>query len=493
MKKIEELSKEEFEKQYIKEMKEFASKSVILNDFSTNSGTYSTRNLNKNKIDKMLQSPESSYKQLQEMSDYLYTINGIYKQLINYQSTLPTFYGNITPKKIDITKKINKKKMLESYYNASLYLDKLNLKQNLPYISMQLWKHGEIYLYELENEDSFLLVELPTELCRTYKDSNNGSGSILRYQINLDLLDENNLASYPREFQIAYTRYKNDKSRTISNWYLVSDKGVVFNLNKRQAHGIPPLACLFVDLADLDNIKQLKKQVDRLENLKMIHFKTPTDKDGKPTMDLPVSTSFVNAARNGSPDGTFIIANPFDPSTLTFANNNTQQKNLERDAVNSIYKNSGTSDMLFSNEKSSSEALKRSIIVDTQYIYQMILPDLSAYINSKLLKGIKDKNKITWKFYFINSSWQGIDDLRKEAFKELATGGSRFDAQVLTGKTPLESSTILYLEDVLKVDDTMKPQINGHNQTEKGDKGRPKNSDNGESISDSTEVVNENG
>ncbi|NFF71702.1 hypothetical protein FCV11_11580, partial [Clostridium botulinum] len=189
----------------------------------------------------------------------------------------------------------------------------------------------------------------------------------------------------------------------------ISNKGVAFPTLLNSSHSYPPFCFLFPDVIEIDNVKGLKKDVDRLDNSKIIHNEIAINKDtGKPIMDLDLAEAYNKAIQKNLPEGIKSITNPFKTETINLNNaGNAQKNNIINDSTDEVYKNSGVSDLLFANKKSSSEALKLSVLADTQILFSTILPLFVNYINYEL----KEVNpQFVWKVKMLNTSYFNTDD-----------------------------------------------------------------------------------
>ena len=54
---------------------------------------------------------------------------------------------------------------------------------------------------------------------------------------------------------------------------------------------------MFVELLSLKDKKNLKHEIDKISNVKMIHNKVESGKDGKPVMDIKVAKKYNDAIK----------------------------------------------------------------------------------------------------------------------------------------------------------------------------------------------------
>ncbi|KGM93367.1 hypothetical protein ADU90_06350 (plasmid) [Clostridium botulinum] len=474
-KSLEELEQEkkQAEKQ---QLINFASNSVS-NNPTSNSSKYKSSKMNITKVYKLLEDPIKNYKLLQSCSLSLMAKQGIYFRLIKYWSSCLTYDHLIYPA-MSLSKVDKKEIVQESYEKCALYLDKMNLKFYLPYFAEEMFKCGEGFFYKLEDDSSIVFKQIPNSYCRISTNEDN----VFRYEVNLDEFDDNTILDYPIEFQTKYNKYKsstNKKSKVkkktrnksnnsveMNNWVQISDKGVAFPTLLNSSHSYPPFCFLFPDVIEIDNVKGLKKDVDRLDNSKIIHNEIAINKDtGKPIMDLDLAEAYNKAIQKNLPEGIKSITNPFKTETINLNNaGNAQKNNIINDSTDEVYKNSGVSDLLFANKKASSEALKLSVLADTQILFSIILPLFVNYINYEL----KEVNpQFVWKVKMLNTSYFNADDKFKIAKDSLAYGGSRMEFFALKGFSPLETVNILKAEQTIGLDDLLIPAKTSHTLSDK--------------------------
>ncbi len=419
------------------------------------------------------------------MSNLFQTTSGIYKRLINYFPYMFTYDAMIIPS-VNPSLLDSKEKIKECFEQSALRLDKLKLKTNLPVFAKQLFDEGEGYYYKIEDSTGIVYKKIPNKYCLPYKNENN----VIRFVLDMNRFNASSedISAYPIELQRACELFldKDFKSLFIDGrYYEVSKNGVCFTLANDGKHGIPPFASLFEDLVNLDENKDLQNQVDKLENTKMIHNKIPLNKEGEPIVDPELARKYNMAIKKNLDEGIFSIVNPFESQTLTLNNNSQRTITLVSQAVQQIFTDSGTSDMLFNNQKASSEALKKSIIVDAMMALNMIIPMFDNYITYEL-KSIK--GSIKYKCRVLDTTHFDKDEKHKTAKDDLSIGGSRTYFFATGGFSPLEMINTLKSEQMLDIDSLMVIKQDSHTISSK-DTGRPTNEEVGNPTSEITEQV----
>lgn len=295
----------EIERDYIAEQEQlaFALDSTYVNKTSLVS---EIKKYTRDQLQSFLQAPLRNRLKLQEISDDLFTSNGLYQKLILYYTNLMTFDHYLYPSTSG-----NFKNLMKSMLSAAEYLDRLNVKANYRMITEEWLKKGEVFYYELEDNTGIILKRIPNSICRINRNEN----GVLRYEVDCSKLSDTVIQEngFPEEFIQLMEDYKNRKASESklannpskeSQWREVSNKGVAFSNNVELSNSVPIFTTLFESLlAYADRASRIDESIDA-ENLKIVHMKTPMDKEtGKLLMDFNLARTFHEAAKRNLPTG----------------------------------------------------------------------------------------------------------------------------------------------------------------------------------------------
>jgi len=503
---------QELEEESHRDYVSFAKDSSVSNKSSAYSSIQNNkaRKTSKSNIKKFLDNPTDNYLQLQQSSQYLKNTNGIYNRLIFYFSSLLTYehylYPVVSSDKLD-----NDKKVTKVYEDVAINLEKYNLKFNLPKFTEYIFTDGEVFLYKLEDTKGIVFKKIPNEYCRVSQMED----GVFRYEINVTKFTDITIQEFPQEFQNLYNVFhdkeKSDKNKkqnknqnnilnNINNnyinygWFQISNKGVCFPTQWNNFHSFPMMSYLLPDIMDIDSIKDLKKDSDRLDNTKFIHSKVETNKDtGLPVMDLDIVKAYNKSIQDKLPDGMVAITNPFVTNSIQLAGSQSNINNIVEQATDYIYSSAGVSDLLFSNKKSSSEALKQSIAVDVQILLSFILPLYINYINFEL----RQYNSVyRFAVRILETTLLSRKDDLTLSMASMNVGGSRLKFMALCGHTPIEARTLRKLENALGMDELLTPKLNGNvisgNADGTSNVGGAPTAESTGTVGDNTEKANEN-
>lgn len=490
---LSQLEKEEREKtEYIK----FAQNSVSVKLQSSSSSTSNIGKVSVNTIRTMLEEPVKNYETLQAVSQALERRQGIYSRLLQYFSNALTYDYMIIP--LDDIEDNNIDKILKNYKKSAVQLNKLNPKFHLAYFQYKRMLNGEIFVYKLEDSKGIVYKEIPNSYCRVIQNENN----VFRYEVDFSKFKDDTILDFPQEFQTLYNQYKDEsasKSKGKTNkskqnvttepkWKLIGENGIAFPTRYDSLHSYPTLCYLFPELMEIEGVKELQLNIDKVDNVKLIHCEVPINKEtGKPIMDKPLVDAYNGALKQNLPEGFASIVNPFKMESINVSNGaSAERRNLVSEAIDKIYTQSGVSDLIFANKKASSEALKKSIEVDMQMLYNTSLPLFNTYLNYEIVK-----NK--FQVLLLEVSYFNRDDKMKLARENMAYGGSRMHFMALNGFDPLQALNVLNFEQkVLGVNSLFIPAVSSHTISGTDNTGgRPSASETG-TQSDITEQVNQN-
>jgi hypothetical protein len=339
---------------------------------------------------------------------------------------------------------------------------------------MRTLLNGESYWYNISTENAEIFYEIPSKYCQAAGFDNN---NLWRYWINLSLIDPNLINELPEEIQDAYDKYNKKKNKTNDdNFYMVSDRGfAMFCHSRNETHDYPYFSSMFIDLTRLEADKDYFNNFIKADNIKLIHNKIPTDKDGRPLMTKDEIKDYHDSCKEHVPDNVAPITNPFETEGINLDSAQKTSLNIVDVAKKNVQDDSGISDSMFAAD--TTMGLKYSTLADAANMYPL-LSYFENYVNFK----IRDQ-KFKCKFLRLNHH----DKL--EWNKQFATGmgsaGDNRSKYIATSQTGLyEFIMTAKMEKVLNFDSYM--PIKETAFTQSGEKGRPVT----EEPTESTEKVN---
>lgn len=442
----------------------FASTSASVSGTSASA----SRGVTEARLKTMLQDPAKNATTIAGLSKGMKQVNGIYKGIIRYMSSMLTFDHVLYPIMEDpLAFAEDPKQMQLAFAQTAIFLNRMNPKFNLPMFTEKVLTNGVVYLYKLEDSKSVAYMELPLSYCRISLLEEN----VYRYQFDVTKLTEATALAFPKEIQTAYQSYRNGQTDKLAEgkYYQVSDKGVAFTLDvdamTQGGIAVPPFANALLDAIKIETAKDNMESTANLDNTKIVHSKIETDDKGRPLMDLPVVMEYHNALKRNLPDGAVAITNPFETKGITLNGTGKDGKfALLEKAVDNLYDDAGVSKLLFAGDGASSQALERSMQVDANYLYSFLLPMYANYYNYELKKA--GKKGTIWMVKFLTITHFNKDEAIKTSKDQLSFGGSRMEYLAYTGMTPLEVANMLIFEQrVLSIDDFMVAKQTSYTQS----------------------------
>lgn len=476
--------------QEMKQWETFATQSMVGNSIISTQRNKSYSKIDKDELDRMLMNPKGNALKLQDVSDYLESLNGVYSRLLQYFSSIITFDHEIIPKD-SRSSLMDKTNFEQAYYKNCLYLEKMKIKHNLPYFAYKFFKYGELYLYNISDSKGIVYQEFENKYCRPYANENGVMSFVLdMLQINTN---GNSIITYPTEIQRAYEIFKSkDGSKNNlfldSRWYPVSNSGFCFVNSNNGGSSSPIFTNLFGDVLNIDVNKEMQVNKDAIDSTRMIHNRIPLTKTDVPILPPNIASKYNDAIADNLSKGLFCVTNPFDPQVLNLGDSSQRQNTLSEQAVTQFFDASGISSLLFNNPKSSSEALKKSVQTDLAMVVNKLIPMFENYVNREL-GNVGGTTKFICKIF--DFSIFNREDMRKLASAELATSGNVNLFMATVGYTPLQAMNSLLCNDLTGIRNLMKPLLTAHTATaEDLNGGAPKKETD---ISDSLEKSKENG
>lgn len=428
-----------------------------------------------------------SFEQLQGLSESLANTSGIYSRFILYMSSLLTYDYILYPVLPPKLKKSDSKKLNELFFEVATQVDKVNPKFWFPQFAKSIIKKGEVYTYEIEDKKGIVYKIIPSEYCKRYYMED----GIYRYLVDMSKFDEVSILEYPKELQSAYLLYTNGNTDRLieGKWSEVSNKGIGLALDGELEHSLPFFSYLLSDLVELDGVtKDMDFEIDKLNNVKLIHSELPLDDKGKPTIPFDIAKIYHAALQDNLPENMKAFVNPFKTKEINLHNTTDRKNSVMQKKIDYIYTNSGISSLLFNNDNATGEALKRSIEVDCMIAYSFLVPIFTNFINYKLNK--INKGALQYKVSILDISYFNRQERIAQIKDSINYGASRFLYLSCLGLSPLQSySTLMLEQEILNIDELMQPKQMASTISNKDGKGRKSNEEKGEEISDSTDKV----
>ncbi|WP_143322770.1 hypothetical protein [Clostridium sp. HBUAS56010] len=442
-KSLEQIAQEKFQQMAFANLK----KNIVQDLINNRNESVIYRKYDKGQVVRMLENPQSSEKELRNMSNFLYIVSSHYRRLINYYASLPKFNYTIIP--TNLPSKIEKKKYKDTYGRVCNLYKKYNLKHECFKIMQSVFRDGVFYGLIHETSDSFYIRPFNPD----YAKISSIEDGTCTFSINLDYFTQKDtfLSEYGTEIETAYYKYKgNKKAGTKGNsslrWYEPTN-GICIKADENDlSHSVPIFIGLILGVLDIEDYKMLKKAKKEIDNYKVLAMKMDTDENGVPKMDYDLAIKYYNQASANVPEGIGLILSPFTINDFTFQSSSTAESDAANEAEEDFWFGSGTSPLLFGSSKNtSSSSLNLSIKPDESVSFS-ILEQIQRYFNKKIKKM---DLPYSFEMKFLEQSIFNEKDVQDTYLKagQYGVSGAKLLYANSIGLEPSDISGMSYLED----------------------------------------------
>lgn len=354
-------------------------------------------------VEKMIANPKHYEKPLRELSQHLYNVIMPIKRLVDHYATMLTWdYMLIPIVENNVMKTSAFKKADNKVYD---WIEMLNPKKSFSKLLRGALIEDAKFYYYRESENGIVLQEMPSDYCLiTYQDEIS-----YRYSFNMNyfLRSGVDIDGFAPEFKQYYADIfiNGSKSNKYNgyNWVeLNPDKAFVFKFDMLRAGLTPPLIGLFIDAAEIDTYRNLKKSKTALEAYKLIMGTIPRHKDNKTgnkrddfALSKDMAAQFASLIKNSMPEGVDFKVTPFENHEVFEFEGSANQQDITASALKNFINNSGSSQVM-SIDKPTQSTVKTAEKIEEEFV-RHIYSQAEDFINY-MLKKISPKYKYKIKF-----------------------------------------------------------------------------------------------
>ena len=383
-----------------------------------------------------------------EISNYFFSISGIYARLCKYMAYMYRYDWMVTPYINDTANSKDEDNALEAFYKILFFLDNSELKKLFGEIALKVIKDGCFYGFLQTTEKRLYVQELPVNYCRS-RFFANGRPVVefnMRY-FDLNYKDATQrmkiLDIFPKEFKKGYIAYKQGKllpqfPGDTPGWYMLDPHGTFkFNLNGSDA---PSFLSVIPAILDLDEAREIDKQKMAQQLLKIIIQKMPIDKNGDLVFDVDEARQLHQNAIGmlKKAIGIDVLTTFADVEVADMDNSRsaTATDDLER-VERAVFNEAGISQMQFNTD--GNIALEKSILNDAASLYNLIL-QFEGFINDVIEKYNKKPKKYYYRAQMLTTTIYNYQEMAKIYKEQMQVGFSKMLPQIALGQA---QSTIL--------------------------------------------------
>jgi hypothetical protein len=204
-------------------------------------------------IDKYLESPTSSEKDLRNASIFLYQTHSRYRNLIHYYACVPRWYYTITPVNFN-PERAKPSTYKKQYQKTCNVIESMGLLKSMREAAMISLREGAYYgVIWGGNGDSFILQKLNPDNCHIVSITD---GNVFQFAYDMSTVKEADLETYfPPQFADMYKAYQEGGSQ-----YQLVPPEIGFCIKGDTSvpeYSIPPFSAVMPSLYSIKNIEDL--------------------------------------------------------------------------------------------------------------------------------------------------------------------------------------------------------------------------------------------
>ena len=435
----------------------------------------SIQTFNKEALANYLKNISNNEKSLRNLSWYLYYRSMTFRRVVNYYANM--FYLNareIVPD-VDLNKGFDDEKILKTYYKTISVVDNMNMQYEFLKVYINCFIQDVFYGVAYLTEDGFIIIQMPNEYCKIGGVYDGIFAGSYFYAIDMTYFKGTNeyLLEYLGEpFESMYRAYGGDSK---NKWQIVPEQySVCLKYCTEDWQTIcPPFSGAFMDIINLEDIKDTQAIADAQEIYKLLYYKLNTLSGAKMpdqfavTPDLAVDyiNRFVDEAL---PEYTSfgMVPGDMDLGVVDFSSNDkvtdtTKVTKATKEVLNTM----GGSQVLNGATITGAEAMRIAQRVDTEFAISSLLPQTESIVN-RLLYFI-EKNHAKIKFFPISAYTR--DEFRESL---LASAQNGFSSNIiayntLNGVSEKDTMCMLHLtNDILQLPDKLTPLSTSYTKTD---------------------------
>lgn len=397
-----------------------------------------------------------------EISQALYAKSPQYKRLVQYFGGMATFAHIIAPIK-DISK-YSKNTVARQYTLIGELTKLMNLKHEMGKVMNTAFVEDVFYGYVHRSKRDFYIQKIDSSIAKI----TSVEDGVFNYSIDMSHFqkDEKVLLQFSEEVQIKYRRWKSmkEKNPKLSPWVeLDAENTICIKVNEEILETFPPFAGSFDAIFDIEGFKQLRKDREEIGNYMVLTQELPMRKDSENNNDFMIDQDmmmyFHNMASDVVPENVGVITSPMKIEPLKFEKDRADNDGVAK-AERDFWSGSGTSQLLFNADKSTSQGLLMSIKTDEEIVFSL-LTQIERWINRYLKFQFSD---LMFNVDILDVTHFNQQEMYK-MYLEVAQYGlpTKNHLSATIGLAPIETMNMAYLEnDILELHEKFIPLQSSH-------------------------------
>lgn len=435
----------------------------------TETRTYTV--FNREKLRRYMKNPAANYKELIELSKFLYTRSHPYKKLIHYNASMVDVNLRTIVPIMDMTKKSkDKSKVMKDYWATCNIMERSNIQAEISKMNIIAWREDTAYgVWYSDDSGTFIL---PISYKYAKVDTIYPDGT-LGFAMDMTFFDQKPelLDMWGEPFVHLYDAYQKDKIN--GRWqHMDDDKAYVVKINiDDPTMPLPPYVPLFNSIINLADTEDLQADKDEASVYKLLHFRVEPkgDEPDDFTVDIDTAIDYFNKACEELPKYVGAFISPVKVEPISFEKDQAADVNIIENATKNLYNSSGGAQILNSLNISTTIGWLSVLISDTEYGSRLVRPQVENNINR--LVNFEKKNSCRIKLLPISPYTKNL--YKEGIVKDFQYGVPlKLVVNTLNGFTEVETVSMAKLEGYLGLTDLFQPPRSANTQSGK-EAGRP--------------------
>ena len=424
-----------------------------------------------------MKNPIANYKNIRDLSRYLYYRSSVYRRLIWYFATMIDTNAKSVIPIINISKGGDKKKVLKSYQETLSVLNNMNIRIEFLKLYITAWREDVAFGVAFYDDTGYFIMPIDPDFCKVTGSYVTGD---LSYSLDMTYIDKNkDLIDWVGEpFKSMYNEYLKDKIN--NRWLPMKDEYCIcfkVNIDDLLVPLVPFLSIFnaLISLADLEDIQAV---ADEQQIYKLIVATIPllsgSDNPDDWAVDIDTAIEYYQKLADSLPDYIACALSPIPLTSIGFEHDQATDVNKVENATKTVLNTAGGAQLLNSSTISGTTAWLGAIKFDEKYGTASLLPQTEGYLNRFLSYQVKNPAKVK----MLETSTYTRSTLKEEMLKEAQFGiPNALAINTLNGYNELETLSMNFLQnDVLNIPNTFIP-LNSSHTTSNSEGGRPTKSE----------------
>lgn len=440
--------------------------SLQLLDYTKSSTSRSFNTFSKETLRTYMRNPLSNYRNLRNLSRFLYYRSSAYRRLIWFNATMIDLNARSVIPLIDITQGGDSNAVLQSYYETLMVLEKMNLPLEFLKAYLTAWREDVFFgCAYYDEKDGYFILPLDPDYCKISGTYFTGDFSFVMdmtyFRNNQTLLEY-----WGDPFQSMYRAYESDTVN--GRWQPMPDENCVclkVNVDDYEIP-LPPYLGLFNSIINLTDLEDIQAIADEQQIYKLITATIPTIDGSKDPDDFSVDPNtaidYFNRMLESLPEYVDAVISPIPLSEISFPDDQATDTNKVEKATETLFNTSGGAQILNSSSISGTTAWNGAIKADQEYGISSLLPQTQAYLNRFVSYFTSNPAKI--KLHEVTAYTK--DSFKENVLKDAQYGlPTKLLINSLNGFSELETISMSFLEGALGIPEMFVPLSSSYTQS----------------------------